>query len=399
MTRNWAGNITFSAARVHRPTSVASLQAIVAGADHVRALGTGHSFNRLADTPGDLVLTGALPPTMDISGGTVRVSAGVRYGELSTYLQSHGYALRNLASLPHISVAGAISTGTHGSGAYNGSLATAVTALEFVTATGDLRPLNRDDPRFPGAVVSLGALGIMTAVTLEIGPTFEVAQHVYQNVPRDVALSILDNYYSVSLFTGWTAPSAFDQIWIKSTGPVALEGVQPADGPRHPIHTMPADACTQQAGVAGPWHERLPHFRLEFMPSSGDELQSEYFVARSDLAAALAALDPVADRIASVLQVCEVRTIAADELWLSPCYGRDTAALHFTWLPDDAAVAPVLDAIESRLDPFGVRPHWGKLYQRAPVDRYDRLADFVGLAREFDPDGKFRNDEVGRILN
>jgi alditol oxidase len=400
MTTNWAGNVTFGARREHRPTSVAELQAIVAAAGKVRALGTGHSFNRLADTPGDLVSTLALPSIMDIRGRTVRVSAGVRYGELSAYLQSHGYALRNLASLPHISVAGAITTGTHGSGAVHGSLSTAVTALEFVTASGDLLTMDRTDPRFPGSVICLGALGILTAVTLEIRPAFDVAQYVYEDVPRSVALDALSAAYSVSLFTSWSGP-AVDQVWVKSTAPFALGDFPVAHGPRHPIRSMPADSCTRQGGVFGPWHERLPHFRLDFTPSSGDELQAEYFVALSDLAAALEALDPISDRIASVLLISEVRTIAADELWLSPCYRRDSAAIHFTWKPDAAAVEPVLDLIEERLAPFGVRPHWAKLFRLSPAvlrTRYARLSDFIRLMADLDPTGKFRNDTIDALL-
>jgi alditol oxidase len=400
VTTNWAGNITFTARRTHRPTSLPQLQAIVAAAGQARALGTGHSFNRLADTPGDQISTAGLPATMDIDGGTVRVSAGVRYGELSTHLQSHGYALRNLASLPHISVAGAISTGTHGSGTANGSLATAVTALDIVTATGDLLTLDRTDPRFPGAVVSLGALGIIAAVTLEIVPTFEVSQQVYESVPRPDALAALDRAYSVSLFTSWTGPD-IDQVWVKATEPFEWDRA-PATEPRHMIRTMPATNCTQQGGVPGPWHERLPHFRLEFTPSAGDELQSEYFVPRPALADAMAALDPISPRIAAVLQIGEVRTIAADDLWLSPAYGRDTAAFHFTWIPDTDAVRPVLSLIEERLAPFGVRPHWGKLSNLDPAvlrTRYPRIADFAALVAEVDPDGKFAPETIDGLLS
>lgn len=396
MTTNWAGNITFGAHRQHRPSSLSELQAVVAAADRIRPLGTGHSFNRIADTTGDQISTAGLPATMDIEDSVVRVSAGVRYGELSTYLQSHGYALRNLASLPHISVAGAISTGTHGSGTANGSLATAVTALDIVTASGDLLHLDRTDPRFPGAVVSLGALGVIAAVWLEIVPTFEVAQQVYDGVPRDAALDVLDKAYSVSLFTSWTGPR-IDQVWVKAAEPFAWDRT-PAAEPRHMIRTMPATNCTQQGGVPGPWHERLPHFRLEFTPSAGDELQSEYFVPRSELPQAVAALDPISDRIAAVLQISEVRTIAADDLWLSPAYGRDTAAFHFTWIPDTDAVRPVLDLIEERLAPFGVRPHWGKLFNLDPSARYPRLPEFAALAAELDPAGKFRNAMIDGLL-
>jgi xylitol oxidase len=154
-------------------------------------------------------------------------------------------------------------------------------------------------------------------------------------------------------------------------------------------------------GVAGPWHERLPHFRLDFTPSTGDELQSEYFVDRRDAVAALEALDPMRDRIAAVLQVCELRTIAADSLWLSMSCGRDSLAVHFTWVPDISRVAPVLAEVESRLAPFGARPHWGKVFSIEPADvasRVPRLADAVALAERFDPAGAFRNEFTDRYV-
>jgi alditol oxidase len=239
-------------------------------------------------------------------------------------------------------------------------------------------------------------LGVIAAVTLEVVPTFSVAQQVYEDVPRDAALAALDKAYSVSLFTSWTGADV-DQVWVKATERFALDRA-PADGPRHPIGAMPATHCTEQGGVPGPWHERLPHFRLDFTPSSGDELQSEYFVPRTRLAEALAALDPIRDRIAAVLQISEVRTIAADDLWLSPCYARDSGAFHFTWRPDADAVRPVLDLIEERLAPFDPRPHWGKLYRHAPGDRYARLPDFLALATHLDPGGKFRNETVDQLI-
>ena len=407
---NWAGNVTYAASRLHRPADLDDLRRIVARADKVRPLGTGHSFNRLADTPGDLVSTARLPSIMDIdaTGGRVRVTSGVRYGELSTHLHNRGYALRNLASLPHISVGGAVATGTHGSGARNGSLATSVSELRLVTAGGDLIELSRqaDGDRFAGAVVALGALGVVTELTLDIVPDFQVRQRVYEHLTRERLNGAFDEImsaaYSVSLFTGWTGAD-MDQVWVKSLEPTpdGFFGALAATRPRHPIPTEPADACTQQLDVAGPWHERLPHFRLEFTPSSGDELQSEYFVPRDRAVEALAALDKIRDRIAPALLISEIRAIAADDLWLSPCHGRDSVAVHFTWRPDPAAVLPVLGLIEDRLAPFGARPHWGKLFRTPPAALaalYPRLADFGALARELDPAGKFRNDLLNRYL-
>ncbi|GAA1774879.1 FAD-binding protein [Streptomonospora arabica] len=409
-TTNWAGNIGFAAERLHHPSTVAEVQAAVARAERARALGSGHSFNAVADTPGDLVSLARLPRTMelDTAAGTVQVGAGVRYAELAQWLQERGRALHNLGSLPHISVAGSVATATHGSGDANGNLATAVEALELVTAEGDLVSLSRAEngAEFDGAVVALGALGIVTAMTLRTEPDFDVAQSVYEGLPLEALDEDFDAItgaaYSVSLFTRWRDP-VVDQVWLKHRvggGPPAggadgFFGARPADGPRHPVPEMSAEHSTRQLGVAGPWSERLPHFRPGSPPSSaGEELQAEYLLPRGAAVAALRALEPLRERIAPVLQVHEIRTIAADGLWLSPSHRQDTVGFHFTLVPDTAAVLPVLELIEERLDPFGAVPHWGKLFT-APAGslrgRYSRMRDFAALARRFDPRGKFAN--------
>jgi xylitol oxidase len=406
---NWAGNVAFSATRVHRPASVAELQRLVAAGACVRALGTGHSFSRIADTPGDLVSVAGLPKIMkvDAEAATVTVSAGVRYGELAPHLHAAGYALRNLASLPHISVAGACATGTHGSGNSNGNLATAVCAMEMITAGGDAVTMSReaDGDRFRGAVVGLGALGIVTSLSLDIVPAFGIRQYVYENLPHEQLYEhltdIFASAYSVSLFTDWRSPR-IRQVWLKQragehdppTPGTRWYGALAADGPRHPVPGLPAANSTQQLGVPGPWHERLPHFRLDFTPSAGDELQSEYLLPQQLAAGALRAIASIGDRVAPVLRISEIRTVAADDLWLSPSYRQDSMAIHFTWINDVPAVMPVLATVEDRLAPFGARPHWGKLFTTSPaaVSRlYDRLPDFQRLLRSLDPDGKFRN--------
>jgi alditol oxidase len=410
MTSNWAGNVTFGARHVHRPTSLEELRALVAGASRIRALGTAHSFNHLADSPGDQVSVAGLPPVMDVDTGrrTVTVSAGLRYGELAPHLHANGFALHNLGSLPHISVAGACATGTHGSGVRNGNLTTAVSGMELVTADGSLVPVRRGDPLFAAAAVGLGAFGVVTRLTLEVEPAYDVEQYVYDALPeaalRDQVsfAEIMSAGYSVSVFTDWRADHS---VWLKLRDspppPPDWLGARLADGPRHPVPGMPPVHCTEQSGVPGPWHARLPHFRLEFTPSSGEELQSEYFVPRDRAVEALAALDAVRDRIAAVLQISEIRTIAADDLWLSPAHRRDSVAIHFTWVADTAAVTPVLAAVEERLAPFAARPHWGKLFTLDPAvlaERYERLADAAALARRHDPDGTFRNETLDRYL-
>ncbi|MEU6850532.1 D-arabinono-1,4-lactone oxidase [Actinacidiphila alni] len=408
---NWAGNITFSAQRVHRPATVAELRSLIAASRRVRVLGSGHSFNDIADTDGTLVELTGLPPEIDIdtAARTVRVGGGVRYAELAQRLHDNGLALPNMASLPHISVAGSVATGTHGSGDRNGGLGTCVSAVELVTGDGGTAVLSRDKDgdRFDGAVVALGALGVVTALTLDVVPDFAVRQYVVTGLE----LADLDGRfdaitgaaYSVSLFTDWRAPR-FRQVWLKQLAdqpPPDVPWAAPATGPAHPVPGADPVHCTVQQGVPGPWHERLPHFRPGFTPSSGAELQSEYLLPREHALPALHALASIAAEIAPLLQICEVRTVAADRLWLSPAYGRDTVALHFTWVPDTAAVLRVLTLMEQRLAPYEPRPHWGKVFTEDAAGlraRYPRMADFDALAAELDPGRTFRNAYLDRLL-
>jgi xylitol oxidase len=395
---------------VRTPRTVAGLQATVAGSTRARALGTGHSFSRIADTPGELISAAGLPPvvSIDTAAATVTVGAGVKYGDLARQLDAAGWALPNLGSLPHISVAGACATATHGSGDRNRSLPAAVRALDLVTADGSLLTLDRDaDPgRFPGAVVGLGALGIVTTLTLDLVPAFQVRQYVYEDLPAGQLTrhfnEILGAAHSVSVFTDWQ-DGRHRQVWVKHRDgeperfPAGRpwHGARPAAGPRHPVPGMPASQATQQGGTPGPWHERLPHFRLGFTPSSGAELQSEYLLPRQSAVPAAEALACLGGLFARVLQVAEIRTVAADGAWLSMAYRQDSVAFHFTWVPDPGAVQPVIAAIEEELMPLGARPHWGKVFGMPPAAvraRYPRSDDFQALARSLDPAGKFRND-------
>jgi xylitol oxidase len=403
---NWAGNIAFAAPDFYGPAAVAELRAVVARARRVRVLATGHSFNDMADSPGAQVSLASLPPEVDVDSAAslVRVSAALSYAQLASRLDRQGFALRNLASLPHISVAGACATGTHGSGNSNGSLATAVIALDMVTADGSLVTTDRRAADFPGMVVALGALGIVTSMTLRVEPAFTVRQWVYEGLSREQLVTHVEEIfaaaYSVSVFTDWRHAS---RIWVKQRDgdpvpPPHWLGALQATEPRHPVPGMPAGSATQQLGRPGPWHERLPHFRPEFTPSSGDELQSEYLVPRDRAADAITALTGIADQIAPVLLIAEIRTVAADDLWLSMAYGRDSVAFHFTWRPDTGAVRPVLAQLEERLAPFDPRPHWGKLFTMDPRGSYERLPGFTGLMERYDPAGTFRNDFIARSI-
>ncbi|MGQ5638419.1 MULTISPECIES: FAD-binding protein [unclassified Streptomyces] len=406
---NWARTITYTAREFHRPRTLDALAALVAAGERVRVLGSGHSFNRIADPGPDgvLVSTADLPRVIDVdtAARTVRVSGGVRYAELAETVHAHGLALANMASLPHISVAGSVATGTHGSGVGNGPLASAVREVEMVVADGSTVTIGRGDPRFDGAVTSLGALGVVTALTLGLEPAYEVEQHVFTELPLEGLdfAAVAAAGYSVSLFTDWRAPG-FRQVWVKRRTDqpgVDFPWAAPAAVPLHPVPGMPAGNCTEQFGVPGPWHERLPHFRAKFTPSSGEEIQSEYLLSRSAALDALHAIDGIRSTVAGVLQTCEVRTVAADAQWLSPAHDRDSVALHFTWVRDEAAVLPVVRRLEEVLEPFDPRPHWGKVFEIPSAvlrGRYPRFGDFASLVREMDPSGTFANDFVRDLL-
>jgi alditol oxidase len=392
---NWAGNHTYSF-RLLRPASLDELRDVVLAEPQLRVLGTRHSFNEMVDGAVAVSLS-ELPDdiVVDDSSGTVTCSGATTYGVLAQALAPHGLALHNLASLPHICVAGAVATGTHGSGDSNGNLATAVAGLEILTGSGELVSLRRGDPDFPGSVVSLGALGVVTRVTLDVEPAFGVAQRVYPKVGWDALVPSFDGVfgagYSVSAFTDWSDRGA--DIWLKSRDlgpPTELLGVPSADGESHPIPGIDPVNCTAQRGVWGPWAQRLPHFRMGFTPSSGDEIQSEYHLPREHAAGAIAALRGLRDVVAPVLLISEIRTVRGDDLWLSPHYGRDSVSFHFTWGPDQAAVEVAVAAVESALAAYSPRAHWGKLFLGSPGD-YPRLEDFWALKQRWDPTERFTN--------
>jgi len=393
---NWAGSYEYRARTIHEPDTVEQLQAIVAAAPRIRVLGSRHTFSDIADSD-ELVSLARLPADVTVDGTSVTVGGAVRYGELAPVLDEAGLALHNLASLPHIAVAGAVATATHGSGDRNGNLAAAVAALELVTASGEIITTARGDADFDGMVVNLGALGAVTRVTLDAEPIYEVRQRVFEGIGWPALLEHYDAVtatgYSVSVFTLWGDTS---QVWVKSRddGPTELLGHPAATEDRHPIPGIDPVNCTAQRGVPGPWWDRLPHFRMGFTPSAGEELQSEFHVPRRHAAAAIEAVRALADRIQPILQVTEIRTIAADRLWLSPQYERDSVAIHFTWRRDPEAVERVLVDVEAALAPFDARPHWGKLFLHAPP--HPRGDDFLALAARLDPDGKFHNDWFAR---
>jgi alditol oxidase len=405
---NWAGNYTYSTERLDLPKTAEQVQQVVKSRSLLKALGARHSFNGIADSTGDQISLKYLDQmVIDPKSRTVAVGAGVTYGQLAPYLDAQGYALHNLASLPHISVAGACATATHGSGNKNGNLATAVSAMEIVMADGEVIVLSRarDGELFRGAVVALGGLGVVTRVTLDVQPRFQMSQLVYENLPMAQLESHLDDIfssgYSVSLFTDWQNHRA-TQVWIKSRveqgTPSKMDpeffGAKLAARKLHPLAGHAAENCTEQMGIPGPWYERLPHFRMNFTPSSGAELQSEYFVPRDKGYEAILAVEQLRDHVTPHLLISELRTIDADNLWMSPCYKQPSMAIHFTWKPQWPAVRKVLPMIEEKLAPFSAKPHWAKLFTMSPSrlkSLYVKLPEYQTLLGHHDPGGKFRN--------
>lgn len=413
---NWAGNIEYSTEQLYSSNSLEEVRKFVTKEPSLKVLGTRHCFNQIADSAHAFLSLKSMSKVvaLDPETGTVTLEAGMTYGQLCPYLDSHGFALHNLASLPHISVAGACSTATHGSGDGNGNLATAVAGLEFVTAAGDVMKLSRTRAPevFEGAVVGLGALGVITKVTLNIQPRYMMRQDVYENLPLDELKqhfdAIVSSAYSVSLFTDWQK-QRLNEVWLKSrldegkffAAPREFFGAKAATRNLHPIAELSPENCTPQMGVPGPWYERLPHFRMGFTPSVGKELQSEYFVPRRHAVEAILAVERLRDQVGPHLMISEIRTIAADTLWMSPCYKEPRVTIHFTWKPDWAAVHKLLPVIERELAPFDVRPHWGKLFTISPARlraTYQELPRFVELCRRYDPKGKFRNQFLNRNI-
>ncbi|MDQ2588032.1 FAD-binding protein [Saccharothrix yanglingensis] len=399
VSTNWAGNVTFSATRTEHPGSVDEVRRLVAGARTVRAVGTGHSFSRIADTTGTQVALDAMPEVFEVGDRAVRVDAGMRLARLAELLQARRLALPAMPSLPHISVAGATATATHGSGNDVPSLASLVRRVELVTAEGEPVTFARGEEGFDGAVVAFGTLGVVTHVELEVVDTFDVEQRVYDDVPLDALAedfdAIFGSAYSVSAFTGWNGRARVFAKHRVGDERRPLRVGRDAPEARHPVEGQPPHRCTAQLGVPGPWHERLPHFRADFLPSVGEELQAEYFVPREHAGRALRALEGLRDELAPFLLTSEIRTVAAETQWMSMVHDRPSAAFHFTLRPDEVGVRAVLRRVEEALLPFDPRPHWGKVTELPDVaGRYPRARDFAELRARLDPTGKFRDDAV-----
>ena len=407
--QNWSKNIEFNDRKYFQPESISELQELIRTNQKIRVRGTAHCFNDIADTSSYAINLSKMPKTIevDVEKKSVLVAAGLKYGELAPVLHEQGWALDNLASLPHISIAGSISTGTHGSGVKNKNLANQVISFDVVTAEGEIRHIDRSNPAFSAMVVGLGLGGIVYQYELRIEPTYEIRQVVYPNIPLDILQRnfdpIMSTAYSVSYFTDWGSDQV-GNLWCKFRAdeviPDSIGGCAQADKKYHPITSVNPEACTEQLGVPGDWHQRLSHFKLEFTPSVGEEIQTEFFIDRKDASAAIEVLSKLGDEITPLLWITELRTIAADDLWLSGAYQRDTLGIHFTWKKEDA-IYPVVEKVEAALRPFNYRPHWGKVFTAEAQylkSVYPKMSEFKALVEALDPNKKFENTFTRRFL-
>jgi xylitol oxidase len=212
----------------------------------------------------------------------------------------------------------------------------------------------------------------------------------------------------VSLFTDWKNKN-INEVLLKCTMNQGKDyenkpdffGAKKATKNLHPISGISAENCTEQMGVVGPWYERLPHFKMGFTPSAGAELQSEFYVPRQHAVDAILAVERLNEHVSPLLLITEIRAIAADDLWMSPCYRQSSITIHFTWKPDWPNVSKVLPLIEQALAPYHPRPHWGKLFTIPPSQlhaEYEKMPDFIKLAKQFDPQGKFRNEFLNKNI-
>jgi L-gulono-1,4-lactone dehydrogenase len=430
--RNWAGTAAATPARWAQPRSEAEIAVAVkeaaAAGLQVRALGSGHSFTPAAATDGlalDLSLwtgiTAADPQT-----GLVTVRSGTTLRALNAVLDEFGLAMANLGDIDAQTIAGALSTGTHGTGARLGGLATQVEALDLVLADGSLVTCSASarPELFAAARVGLGALGVVTAVTLRCVPSFTLTADE-RPMPVEQVIEQFDTLAG--------ANDHFEFYWfpygrkalVKRNNRLPAEGRSPAPAPmpgwrrvwefevvenaafgtlcrlgRAVPRLIPALGRLSSAALSARTYGDASH-RVFVTPRRVRFVESEYAVPRESLAGVLAELRRAVPRLAEpVMFPVEVRVAAADDIWLSTAYGRDTAyiAIHqYAGLPYRA----YFDLFESVVAQVAGRPHWGKLHsldagRLSPL--YPRFGDFLGVRAQVDPENRFGNPYLSRVL-
>jgi xylitol oxidase len=412
--KNWAGNLTFSAKEFIEIDNISKLQQVVSNSQGVKVLATGHSFNAIGDTKYTLISLKNLSNGIEIDSQNAQalIPAGMSYADAARYLESNGWAFSNMASLGEVTIAGAISTGTHGSGSNNGVLSTSVVGLEIVLGSGELITIDESNSEeFAGFVISLGSLGVFTKIKMKIVPSFSVKQFVYENIGIQAVAenfdTVFNSAYSVSYFSNW-AKNSTGQIWMKFLDDSSSDnlsdnwlGANQAKAKQHPVKINNPDPCTDQLGISGKWLYRLPHFKLDSSPASGDEVQTEYLVDRKYVNEYIQDLRTIGDEIAPRVYATEIRTIKSDELWLSGAYQRETVGFHFTWKKSDTLV-DFLPRIEEILGKHDGRPHWAKLFSVKSDElsaRYPKYSNFEALLKKYDPKKKFRNKFIDQYFS
>jgi FAD/FMN-containing dehydrogenase len=382
---NWSGAITSRPVAFERPHDEAAIAAVVARAARegrvVRPLGSGHSSSGLCATDGVLVSLERWSgvESVDPTSGCVTVRAGSVLHDLGAGLLGHGLALENLGDIDRQTLAGALATGTHGTGRALGNLASRVRGLRLVTATGDVRTLDASQPELAGARVSLGALGVVSAVTLQALPAYRLHERVRRISLAEVLATFASEAARHRHFECFYFPR-HDFAEAKSLDPTVAdpESVEGREGER-----------------IGWSADILPSVReLKFH-------EMEYSVPEASGVACFGALAArLRERHSGVAWPLEIRTVAADDAWLSPAHGRATCAIsvHQDGRKPHAEVFADLEPIFWE---HGGRPHWGK-WHRCDASRlaplYPRWKDFVALREHFDPGERFLNEHLRGLL-
>ncbi|KAI1700234.1 d-arabinono-1,4-lactone oxidase domain-containing protein [Ditylenchus destructor] len=352
---NWGNNFRFSTQNIQYPTSVEEVQQIVRNANKLRVVGTRHSFSKIADSPNTMLSTLALKNIIgfDPTVPSITVQAGITYTDLNPFLPNYG----------------------------------------------------PNDPELKAIAVGLGAFGVITQVELEVEPTFNLTNYVFVNMPEQDIYDHFDEIenlgYSVQLFTDFSTPGVWDQVWVwvrsdenSNVGNMQnLYGATRTHEQVTAIEALPPTYLMEQ-GKEQPWYYGLVDYHLGLSGFDGAEIQSEYFMPYENAIPAIQAVSNFSDLIAPRVYTMLIRTIKGDDLWMSESFNETTVAIHFTWKPNMTAVMEVLPQIEQALLPYGARPHWGKVFAQGPetyLHRYPKLNQWKQLAETLDPTHKFRN--------
>ena len=430
--QNWAKTVYYNHT-IHYPKTVEEIQHILQYHAKIRVLGSMHSFNNITKLPQEfngvyISMSNMNQVIKCCRGERVTIQPGITFGELGEYLHERNFGFHNMASLPHITVGGAISTGTHGAGVFNGNLASHVMQVKLISADGKLRTYRiGQDPEFQHIPVSFGLAGIIVEIELDIVPDYDIQQCIYENLPFNTIKksdykTAFSSAYSFSIFTQWKNRK-FTSIWAKYRLRKGRNGNEESimiDCPdmnkikpsSNKVHPLPGGDTSFVSGGIGknykePGYVGLPHFLMEGVPSQGEELQSEYFVSSHMFDVVIEVLfhhfeeNP---KLYDLLYVSEMRFVAGDKLTLSPQHVLGSSiGFHFTWKKEFDQVVDALKGIENVLKPYNALPHMGKLFTmtgRELEGKYGQrnLRAFQSFVAPLDPLKKFVNPFLQNLI-